>query len=413
MKRAYRFLGRMDVAAVLILVVLLLVVLGSCFPQLSPPVAADAGRLAQWEVAVRARYGGLADVLTAIGAFRCFRSPVFLVPLALLAVATLVCTFDRWRGLWRRAFRQPVRCSQAALDGAPYTARLSVPIELPAPHRRGAGGEVPPSPHRRGAGGEVPPSPRRGGAGGEVPPSPRRGGAGGEVDLPNVVCECLEERGFRVRATEVATTDRSFVYLRGDRNRLTSLATLVTHLAVLLLLVGAALSGGYGWREEVTLGPGEAVEIGHTSGLTLRNTGFTVERYPDGSAAGYEAQVAFIVEGQGATSGHIRVNEPLNYGPVRLYLRGYDGTAGQYSITLLAVHDPGYGPVIAAGFLLLLGMTASFNFPHCCIRARIEPEGTLCLAGRADRRAYDFEREFAALVEEIRHAVDSARESAG
>jgi len=203
------------------------------------------------------------------------------------------------------------------------------------------------------------------------------------------------------------------VYLRGDRNRLTSLATLVTHLAVLLLLVGAALSGGYGWREEVTLGPGEAVEIGHTSGLTLRNTGFTVERYPDGSAAGHEAQVAFIVEGQGATSGRIRVNEPLNYGPVRLYLRGYDGTAGQYSITLLAVHDPGYGPVIAAGFLLLLGMTASFNFPHCCIRARIEPEGTLCLAGRADRRAYDFEREFAALVEEIRHAVDSARESAG
>jgi len=376
LKRIYRFLGRMDVAAVLILVVLLLAVLGSGFPQLSPSVAADPARLAQWEVVVRARYGGLADVLAAVGAFRCFRSPVFLVPLALLAAATLVCTLDRWRRLWRRAFRQPVRCSQAEFDGAPHTAKLSA---APA------------------------------------------------VDPATAVRECLEGRGFRVRATEVATTehlsrtdatevattDRPLVYLRGDRSRLALLATLVTHLAVSLLLAGVALSGGYGWREEVMLGPGEAAEIGHGSGVAVRNAGFTVERYPDGSAAGYEAQIACITEGQSAASRRIRVNEPLTYGPVRLYLRGYGGTEGQHSITLLAVHDPGYGPVIVAGFLLLFGMAVSFNFPHCCVRARIEPDGTVCLAGRADRRAYDFGREFTELVEEVRRATGGDREGTG
>ena len=356
LKRVVRFLSRVDVAAILILVVLLLAVLGSCFPQLSPLVAADPERSARWEEAVRGRYGGLADVLVAVGAFRCFRSPVFLVPLALLVVTTLVCTLDRWRGLWRRAFRQPVRCSQAVFDDAPHTARLNGP---PA------------------------------------------------VDLGEVVRERLEQRGFRVRTTEVVTTEERFVYLRGDRHRLAVLATLVTHLAVWLLLAGVALSGLVGWREEVTVGPDKTVGVGHGSGLALRNAGFTVARYPDGSVADYEALVTVFAGDQQVAHGTIWVGVPLTYGSVGFHLHGYGGTEGRYSVTLLAVRDPGYGLVIAAGFLLLSGMTVSFNFPHACVRARVGPQGALCLAGQADRRAHDFEREFAGLVEVVRQAMVS------
>ncbi len=370
----WRFLAQTNVAAVLIAVVLLLAVLGSWFPQLPPTIAADPERLARWEAAVRARYGVLTDLLVASGAFRCFRSPVFLVPVALLALSTLVCTLNRWRGLWRRAFHQPVRCSEIALDGAPHTARLTVT-------------------------------------------PPLVGGAGG-----GIVRESLEQRGFRVRTTEVVTTNHQTnhptnyptnhptnhptIHLRGDRYRLAPLATLVTHLAVLLLLLGAALSSGYGWREELTIGPGEVVEVGHGSGVALRNEGFTITRYPDGSVASYEAEVAISAGGREVVHGSVLVNEPLAYGPVRLYLQAYAGTPDGYSVTLLAVHDPGYGMVITAGFLLLLGLTVSFNFPHCCVHARIEPEGTLRLAGRADRRACGFGREFEALVEEIGRSVD-------
>ena len=173
------------------------------------------------------------------------------------------------------------------------------------------------------------------------------------------------------------------------------------------MLLGAALSSGYGWREEITIGPGETAGIGHGSELTVRHLAFAVERYPDGSVAGYEARVALVEEGREARRGRIRLNEPLVYGPVGLYLRSYAGTEGRYSVRLLAVHDPGCGLVIAAGFLLLLGMTVSFNFPHCCVRARSEPGGWVCLAGRADRRACDFGREFALLVDEIERAVES------
>jgi len=367
LKRAFRFLARLDVAAVLIVVVMLLAGLGSCFPQVSPAVASDPERMARWEAGARARYGGLADALAAGGVFGWFRSPVLLVVLALLALVTLVCTLERWRGVWRRARYHPVRCSDVALERAPHTASLN------------------------------------------APPG---------VYLPEVVRQVLEGRGFRVGTTEVVTTNGitnetvngRVVYLRGDRNRLAPLATLVTHVAVVLLLLGAALTGGFGWREEVTLGPGETVEVGHGSGLALRNEEFAVERYPDGSVAGYEAGVAVVAGGRDAARGSIRVNEPLHYGGVGLLLQAYAETPDGASVTLLAVRDPGYGLAVVAGFLLLLGMTVSFNFPHCWVHARIEPEGRLRLAGRAGRRACDFGREFAALVEETRRALGSEGE---
>lgn len=358
MKRAGRFLGRLDVASVLIVVVLVSVALGSFFPQISTTVAADAERLALWKAAVQTRYGALADYLAAAGAFRWFRSPIVLAALALLGVATLVCTLQRWKGVWRRAFDQRVRCPEAALDRAHYT-----------------------------------------------PPSPISGGG----DLPTLVVECLGQRGFHVRSEAI----EGEVHLRGDRNGLTPAATLVTHLAVLLLLLGAGLSGAFGWREEITLAPGGADEVGHGSGLALRNEGFAIERYPDGRVARYEAQVAILAEDRELARGGVRVNEPLVFGSVGFHLRGYGGTEGSYSVNLLVVHDPGYGPVIAAGLLLLLGTTASFNLPHCWVRARIEPDGTLRLAGWADRQGYDFGREFAALARDVRRAVQPGGEGAG
>jgi cytochrome c biogenesis protein ResB len=94
--------------------------------------------------------------------------------------------------------------------------------------------------------------------------------------------------------------------------------------------------------------------------LTLRHEGFTIEHYADGSAAGYEARVVVAAREQEVRRS-IRLNEPLAAPGVGLYLYGYGPTEHGYSVTLLAVHDPGYGLVIAAGFLLLLGMTVRFT----------------------------------------------------
>ena len=75
---------------------------------------------------------------------------------------------------------------------------------------------------------------------------------------------------------------------------------------------------------------------------------------------------------------------------MRFYLSGYQPTAAGDAVTLLAVHDPGYGLVIAGGALLLLGVTVALAFPHSSVHARIAADGTLRLAGFADRGAIGF-----------------------
>jgi len=354
LKWVYRFLARLDVAAGLLLVVLLLSVLGSCFPQVPRAVEANPEQLARWQALARARYGARVDFLTTIGLFHVYRSAVFRAALALLATSTLVCTVCRWRPLWRRVCWRPVACSDVAFDTAPFSAALHAPQAAP---------------------------------------------------LLSVAREGLERRGFGVRQA----SEGAVIYLRGDRNRIALLATLVTHLGVLFLLLGAALSCVYGWREEITIDPGDTVEVGHGTSLALRNDGFRVVRYPDGTASGYEAQIAIVDGGHEVQRGVLRLNEPLVYRRIGVYLLSYEGTEGSYSVTVLAVRDPGYGLVVGAGFLLLLGLTVSFHFPHCWVHLRVGPAGALRLAGRAGRRAYDFGREFAALADELRQAAEDVR----
>ena len=231
-----------------------------------------------------------------------------------------------------------------------------------------------------------------------TPLTPRLTGGAGE----GIARRSLEQRGFSVRSE----TSGKVCFIRGDRNRLTPLATLVTHLAVLLLLTGVVLSNRYGWREEITIGPGKVIPVEHESEWVVRNDGFAITRYPDGSASAYTAQVTILEGDREAMRGSARVNEPLVYNSIRFHLRGYAGTEGQHTITLLVARDPGYGLVIVSGFLLLLGLTVSAHFPHCRVYARMEPDGTLRLAGRADRRAYDFGREFVALTLELKRIAE-------
>ena len=341
-RRVWRFFGRLDLAAGLIFVVLVLAGVGSLFPQLSASVIADPGRFSSWTEGVRTRYGGLADLLAMGGAFRYGSSGIFVASVALLAAVTLVCTLNRWRGVWRRTFRQAADWS----DDAPHVAVLALP---PA------------------------------------------------SDLIGAARESLERRGFRVRAGD----DGGVLQLWGDRNRPASLATLATHLAVLLLLLGVAFSGGWAQREEIVIEPDGTALVELGDGLALHNTGFAILRYPDKSAANYEALLTVFERERVQLRGRVRVNEPLVYNAIKFYLRGYTGTEGAHTITLLAVRDPGYGLVVAAGLLLLFGLTVSFNWPHCRVHVRVEPDGTLRLAGRAARRAWDFGREFAALAAEI------------
>jgi cytochrome c biogenesis protein len=216
--------------------------------------------------------------------------PYYALFLLLAALPTLVCTLGRLRAVWRR------------------TARPAAPIpdELFA-----APGAV------------------------TLPPIP----------LPDVQA-AIERQGYRAR---VASQEEGCVRLRADRYRFSELATLVTHLAVLLLLLGYGLSGWLGWREPLTAPPGDAVEIGRGTGLAVRNDGFSIARYPDGRVSDYRAQVALLAGGAVIAQGDVRVNEPLRFQGLKVYLSGYQGDAETAVLTLLVVRDPGRRAALAGG----------------------------------------------------------------
>jgi cytochrome c biogenesis protein len=358
LKRIWHFLAQVDVAAILIAMLLLLAALGSCFPQQPLPVATSPERQARWLESIESRYGALASFVVGVGFTQFFRSPLFLLSLALLGTATLVCTLNRWRATWRRAFYRGISCPDATFEVATHAAKLTT-LE--------------------------------------------------RTGFSQVLQGCLEKRGFRVRQGET----NSSLHLRADRYRLGALATLVSHLGIPLLLLGAALSGLFAWRETLTIRTDEPISPSRPDGVVLQLEEFTIERYPDGSAAAYQARVRLIQASQKEQGRLIRVNEPLKYEGVSYHLVGFEHAGSRDTVILLAVSDPGYGLVILAGFMLLVGMTISFNFPHCCVFARLDPDGVLHLAGRVDRRAYDFEREFLSLVEELESTLELAKGEGG
>lgn len=206
----------------------------------------------------------------------------------------------------------------------------------------------------------------------------------------------LRERGYRVRTASGEGT----TYLEADRYPLSELATLATHLAVLLLAVACGLSGWLGWQAEVTVGAGEAVPVGGGADLWVRNDSFAIVHSPDGSVADYRAEIALLGGEQEVARGWVRVNHPLRFGGMAVYLWGFQDREGGMSVTLKVVRDPGAGLALAGGLLLLLGVTASAYLPHRRICARLEPERTL-LAVRSSGRDDAAAAELEALVREL------------
>ena len=131
-RRTWRWLARIDVAAILLTLAIVLMAAGSLFPQWTGAAAADKMR---WEALIRDRYGGLAGLLTALGAFRFFRSPLVGGLLVVLILTTLACTLNRWPALWRSAWRHPGRPPDALLDSAPHIAYFAASPSADLPDR--------------------------------------------------------------------------------------------------------------------------------------------------------------------------------------------------------------------------------------------------------------------------------------
>ncbi len=121
--------------------------------------------------------------------------------------------------------------------------------------------------------------------------------------------------------------------VRKTRSNYARLGTYLTHLSVLLILVGALIGALWGFRGYVEIREGEAVEgfilnspqeVVRPLGFQVRCDAFRVDLYPDGSPREFLSTLTFLDNGRVVIDhAPLRVNHPLSYKRLSFYQSSY------------------------------------------------------------------------------------------
>ena len=269
----WRTLTNVRFAVLQIVVLALAGLVGATVRQISSFALRDPAAYAREMAEIHRRYDPLTvlglnvgpavtDAFERLGLFRVFSAPWFTFLLTLLVVSIVVCTLDRMPRLWRGVHH--VRVAQPA---AFFDPRL-----------------------------------------------PERARVEAVTDDENGIARVLRAHRFRVRtATDPAQPGVRFLY--GDRNQYFKMATLLTHLGLILFLAGGAVTGALGYETVLFVGEGQTAPVqpvGTAHNLLVKNNRFEAPRRPDGSFADFWTDLAVYQDGREIARRTIRVNEPLS-----------------------------------------------------------------------------------------------------
>ncbi|OGP54107.1 MAG: hypothetical protein A2Y65_12875 [Deltaproteobacteria bacterium RBG_13_52_11] len=131
---------------------------------------------------------------------------------------------------------------------------------------------------------------------------------------------------------------------KGDYARL---GTYLTHLSVLLILVGGLIGAVWGFKGYVEIREGETVQVAlspnphekrQPGGIAVRCDSFRVEFYPDGTPREFLSTLTFLDKGRVVIDhAPLRVNHPISYGGLTFYQSSY----GISSRSILEVRQKG------------------------------------------------------------------------
>ncbi len=212
---------------------------------------------------------GLVDVLERLSLFSVFRSVWFSAGLVVLVTSIVVCTLDRTPRLWRGV--------------------ADVRVAQPEPFFD--------------------------------PRLPDRAAMDG-VSAASVAT-AFRRRGFRVREE---TTSDGVTHVYGDRHQYTKMATLLTHLGLILFLLAAAVTSRLGDEQGLVVPEGESLTvqpIGTPGLLVVKNLGFEAPGFETGMPSDFTTDLAVFRDGQEIARKTIRVNDPLSVGGYTFHQNGF------------------------------------------------------------------------------------------
>lgn len=314
----WRLFTSVNFAVVQIIVLGLLAVVGMTVRQLPGFAFRSAADYATEMARLRAIYEpalgtGVVDAMERLQLFHVFSSTWFSLGLVLLVVSIVICTLDRTPKLWRQAAFVRVRQPDAYFD-----SRLPDRVSI-AP------------------------------------------GPGLTVEAMRRV---LRHRRYAVR---VEAGDDGTTWIYGDRYRWTRLATLISHLGLILFLVAGLVTARLGDEQGLVVADGDTLSvqpIGTPGLLLVQNLGFAAPGIETGNPIDFTTDLAVYRDGQLLARKTIRVNDPLEVAGYTFHQNGF-GPAPD-----LQVSDSGDGSVLWSGPVPLTDATGGL------------PSGALPVPGR-------------------------------
>ncbi|HET7182791.1 MAG TPA: cytochrome c biogenesis protein ResB [Candidatus Limnocylindrales bacterium] len=215
---------------------------------------------------------GLVDLMERLQLFHVFTSTPFTVALLVLAISIFICTIDRTPRLWQQSAFIRVAQPPAYFD----------------------------------------------------PRLPDRASIAAAPDLTaGAVRMALRKHRFVVR--EEAGEDGAS-YLYGDRNRWTKLATLISHLGLILFVVAGLVTAKFGDEQGLVVAEGDTLTvqpIGTPGLLLVKNFAFDAPGLDTGSPTDFTTDLGVYRDGQLVARKVIRVNDPLTVDGYTFHQNGF------------------------------------------------------------------------------------------
>jgi cytochrome c biogenesis protein len=273
--RIWRLFTSVRLALVLILLLAAAVLAGTLIDQAPASVIADPSAYASWLDRAETKYGAFwTRVFDFMQLFNVYYSFWFRLLVALLVANIIVCTVNRWKGIWTTTFRTRIRMGDAFFQHSRYHAAMvaQMPVATAGERVRKAFG------HAR----------------------------------------------YRVKAEPGEGTVAVFA----DKNRFSRFGTFLSHLSIVLLLGGAVVGSIWGFRDDgFIVSEGTQTEVGRGTGLSVYLEEFTDEWDIAGPPKDFRSDLILYENGVEVKRDTIHVNDPMKYKGIRFYQSFFGNSA--------------------------------------------------------------------------------------
>jgi len=171
----------------------------------------------------------------------------------------------------------------------------------------------------------------------------------GRLQLEEKVRDLLQTSGFQTSQSSPA--GRTVIF--GEKGKYSRLAVYIVHASLILILVGALIDLIFGFRAYLSLAEGERsnqIELrGKNSVVQLPFqigcNAAGVEHYADGTPKKWWSDLVIAQNGEEVSTKHILVNDPMDYGGIRIFQSSFGSSGNQRELVLTLKDQQGSAPL--------------------------------------------------------------------